>query len=280
MSSTSDPTTVLTNQDWSKFDFTKWNLEGLQLDSQSATATGWVRDVTLSPQGQQKFAAGLAAVNTAVQGDLQNKVKTMQARSTALNSELTSRVASAQKQLAAFEDNLRAAAAPITINPDSSSFQVAAKVVDQSTHLGLPGLQVRLNDTRPGTATLASTVTDLDGNAIFKLNQEQTNSLSKDNATIAMEVLTPAGKSVHAGGQTVIPTLNQVDTLVATLQPSPDLAPHITWAKAVNAQQQARLTALAGKVETLRTYYQQVQNDLQQRLTQLQAISQAPRPKV
>lgn len=272
MSSPADPTTILANQDWSKFDFTKWNLEGLQLDSQSATATGWVRDVTLSPQAPQNFAARLAAVNTAVQGDLQNQVKTMQARSTALNEELNSRVASAQKQLSAFEDNMRAAAAPAVINPDANNYQLAAKVVDQSTHLGLPGLQMRLNDTRPGTATLASAVTDLNGNAIFKLSQEQTSTLNKDNAMVGMEVLTPAGKSVHAGVQTANPALNRVDTLLVTLSPSPDLAPHVNLAKAINSQQQAQLTALAGKVEALRTYYQQSQENLQQRLTQVQAI--------
>lgn len=272
MNNTSDPTTVLTNQDWSKFDFTHWNLEGLQLSSQPATFAGWVRDVTLSPQGQQKFAAGLAAINTAVQSDLQNQVKTMQARAAALNTELTSRVAVAQKQISAFEENMRAAAAPSAVNPDSNSYQVAAKVVDQSTRLGLPGLQVRLNDMRPGTAPVASSVTDLNGNAFFKLSQQQVSDLNKDKAMIGMEVLTPAGKSVHAGGQTVIPTLNQVDILVATLPSSTDLAPQVNAAKAVSMQQQVRLTSLAAKPEALRTYYQQLQADLQQRLTQVQAI--------
>jgi hypothetical protein len=269
---TLDTPTAIGNQDWSKFDFTKWNLEGLQLDSPSATATGWVRDVTLSPQGRQNFAAALVTINTAVQSDLQDQVKTMQARSTALNAEMTTRVSSAQAQLSAFEESIRTAAAPVAVNPDPSSYQVAAKVVDQSTRLGLPGLQVRLNDTRPGTAPVASTVSDLYGNAVFKLSQQQVSNLSKDNAMLAMEVLTPAGKSVHVGGQTVIPTLNHADTLMATLPSSTDLAPHINSAKAVNTQQEGRLTALAAKPDALRAYYQQVKADLQQQLTQVQAI--------
>lgn len=278
MNSASDPSTVLGNQDWSKFDFTHWNLDGLQLSSQPSTFAGWVRDITLSPQGQQKFAAGLAAVNSAVQDDLQNQVKTMQAGSAALNTQLTSRVAAAQKQLSAFEENLRVAAAPAAVNPDSSSYQVAAKVVDQSTHLGLPGLHVRLNDTRPGTAPLAVTITGLNGNVIFKLSQQQVGNLNKDNALIAMEVLTPAGKSVYTGRQTVNPTLNQADTLLATLPPSADLTPHLNAAKAVSTQQQARLTALAAKVDALRVYYQQAQDDLQQRLTLVQSILASAKP--
>ena len=145
-------------------------------------------------------------------------------------------------------------------------------MVDQSTRLGLPGLQVRLNDTRPGMVPVASTVTDLYGNAVFKLSQQQVSNLSKDNAMLAMDVLTPAGKSVHAGGQTVIPTLNHADTLMAALPSSTDLAPHINSAKAVNTQQEGRLTALAAKPDALPTYYQQVQADLQQQLTQMQAI--------
>ncbi len=265
-------TTGMGNQDWSKFDFTQWNLEGLQLDAQSAAFAGWLRDVTLSPQGQERFAAGLAAVQAAIQDDLQSQVKVIQDRASALNQELTSRIAVAQKQISAMEESMRAAGAPPAPNPDPAKFQVAAKVVDQATHLGLPGLQVRLYDTRSAAVTLASAVTDLNGNALFKLSGEQADSLNKDNAEIAMEVLTPANKSIHAGGQTVVPRLNQADTLVAALPSSPDLAAHVNLANAANAQQQSRLTALAAKVEALSTHYQQAQDDLRQQLEQVQAI--------
>ncbi len=234
-------TTGMGNQDWSKFDFTQWNLEGLQLDAQSAAFAGWLRDVTLSPQGQERFAAGLAAVQAAIQDDLQSQVKVIQDRASALNQELTSRIAVAQKQISAMEESMRAAGAPPAPNPDPAKFQVAAKVVDQATHLGLPGLQVRLYDTRSAAVTLASAVTDLNG-------------------------------TIHAGGQTVVPRLNQADTLVAALPSSPDLAAHVNLANAANAQQQSRLTALAAKVEALSTHYQQAQDDLRQQLEQVQAI--------
>jgi len=48
--------TGIAGQDWSKFDFTQWNVEGLKLDSQPAAITTWLRDVTLSGQPAQAFA--------------------------------------------------------------------------------------------------------------------------------------------------------------------------------------------------------------------------------
>ncbi len=278
MNRTFDATTVTSNQDWSKFDFTQWNLEGLQLDTQTAALSGWLRDVTISPQAPQKFAAGLTTIKSAIQNDLQSQIKTIQDQSAALNEKLNARVALTQKQISAHEENLRVAGAPLAPNPDPASFQLAAKVVDQSTRLGLAGLQIRLYDTRSSITTLASAVTDVNGNALFKLGKDQATNLNQEHAALALEVLTPAGKSLHDGGQTVIPTLNQVDTLVATIASPPELAPYVNRAKAVNAQQQSTLTALPSRLDALRAHYQQAQNDLKQQLTQLRAILSGSNP--
>lgn len=264
--------TNIANQDWSNFDFSRWNLEGLKLDTQSATLAGWLRDVTLSPQGPQKFAAGLSAVKSAALQGLQEQAKVIQGRIAAIDGELTARLAATRNQISAIEENIRIAAVPVVTTPDPESFQVAAKVLDHANRLGLPGLQVRLYDTQSPKVTLASATTDQNGNALLKLNREQTDSLAKSGSVIAMEVLTPGNKSVFTGGSVPAPKLNQTGTILAPLPASTDLTPHFNAASAAMAQQQALLSAVTAKVDELQTHYQQIEDDLQQQLQEVQGI--------
>jgi hypothetical protein len=264
--------TNIANQDWSNFDFTRWNLEGLKLDTQPATLAGWVRDVTLSPQGPQKFAAGLTAVKSAVMQSLQEQTKAIQGRLSAIDGELTKRVTATRSQISSIEENIRIAAVPSVATPDPESFQVAAKVLDQTSRLGLPGLQVRLYDTQSPKVTLASATTDQNGNALLKLNRQQIDTLAKSGAVLTTEVLTPANKSVFTGGAVPPPKLNETGTIMAPLAASADLAPHLNTAAATIAQQQALLSAVTKKANDLQSHYQQIKSDLQQQLQNVQAI--------
>jgi hypothetical protein len=263
--------TNIANQDWSNFDFTRWNLEGLNLDTQSATLAGRLRDVTLSPQGPQNFAAGLVTVKAAALQDLQDHATVIQGRIAAMDGELTARLDATRKQIAAIEENIRIAAVPVVATPDPESFQVAAKVLDQATRLGLPGLQVRLYDTHSPKVTLASETTDPNGNALLKLNRKRTQSLAKSNAEIAIEVLTSAHTVVFSGPAPA-PKLNQTGAVLAPLSVSTDLIPHLNAASAAMAQQEGLLSAVTAKVTDLQTHYQQIKVDLQQQLQEVQGI--------
>jgi hypothetical protein len=260
----------IANQDWSKFDFTRWNLEGLPLDPQAATLTSWVRDVTLTPSGPQRFAEGLVAIKSAVLKDFQGQVKVIQDRLTATDTELTSRIAAAQIQISTVEESIRVAGVPLVAAPDPESFQVVVKVLQQENRVGLPGLQVRLHDARAPQATLAGATTDLEGNALLKLNREQVDSLTKNNSEIALEVLTPANKSILSGVQVPAPKLNQTGTVLVPLPGSADVAGHLGVATAALVQRQALLTAVTARVADLQTNYQQIKDDLQLQLQQLQ----------
>src|ERR1700686_1210749 len=265
MTSKPDLTNVA-NQDWSNFDFTRWNLEGLKLDAQPATLAAWVRDVTLSPQGPQKFAAGLTAVKSVALQSLQEQAKVVQGRLSAIDGELTARLAATRSQISAIEENIRIAAGSAVTTPDPESFQLAAKVLDQTNRLGLPGLQVRLYDAQSPKVTLASATTDQSGNALLRLNRQQIDSLAKSGAVLATEVLTPANKSVFTGGAVPPPKLNETGTIMAPLAASADLTPHLNAATASMAQQQVLLSAVTKKAGDLQTHYQQTKDDLQQQL--------------
>jgi prefoldin subunit 5 len=260
------------NHGWTNFDFTRWNLDNLNLDQKAATLATWLRDVTLTPQGSQKFADGLTVVKAGALQSLQGQVNVLQKRASAIDGELESQLSNTRKQISALEESIRISAVPVVANPDSESFQVAAKVLDQERSLGLPGLQVRLYDTKSPEVTLASAITDLNGNAILKLNRDQVDHLAKSGAVLATEVLTPNNKPVFTGGAVPPPQLNETGTVMAPIGASADVAPHLDAATALMARQQDLLNKATQKLDDLQTHYGQMKNDLQQQLQETQAI--------
>ena len=260
------------NQDWSNFDFTRWNLDNLNLDPKSSTLATWLRDVTLTPQGSQKFADGLTVVKAGALQSLQEQVNVLQKRASAIDGELESRLSNTRKQISAIEERIRLGAVPVVAAPDPESFQVAAKVLDQAQSLGLPGLQVRLYDTKSPQATLASATTDPNGNAVLKLNRDQVDRLAKSGAVLATEVLTSNNKAVFTGGAVPPPQLNATGTVMAPIGASADVAPHLNAATALMARQQDLLNKTTQKLDDLQSFYSQMKNDLQQQLQETQAI--------
>jgi prefoldin subunit 5 len=260
------------NQDWSKFDFTRWNLDNLNLDPKSTALATWLRDVTLTPQGSQKFAGGLTVVKEGALQSLNEQVNVLQKRASSIDGELESRLSTTRKQISALEESIRRGAVPVVAAPDPESFQVAAKVLDQEKSLGLPGLQVRLYDTKSPQATLASATTDPNGNAVLKLNRDQVDRLTKSGAVLATEVLTPNNKTVFTGGAVPPPQLNETGTVMAPIGASADVAPHLNAATALMARQQDLLNKATVKLDDLQTRYAQLKNDLQQQLHETQAI--------
>ena len=269
----------LANQDFSNFDFTRWNFDGLKLDAQPAALAAWVRDVRLSSQPAQAFARGVTVIKAAVLKDLQGQVNQLQQRISSADTESAARTTATQNQIAALKEGIRTAALPPSATPDPESFQVGIKVVEQSSRVALPGLQVRVFDARNPKVTLADGTTDATGNAILKLSKDQTEALSKNNAEIATEVLTPDGKSVFSGGQSVVPKLNQAGTLVASIKSSADLAPHLSAGNAVNAQQQELITALSSRLDALKAHHKDAKDEAQQHLELVQAMIADLQPK-
>jgi hypothetical protein len=264
--------TDIANQDWSKFDFTRWNLEGLNLDTQPATVAAWVRDARLSSQPAQAFARGMTAIKATVLKDLQSQVKQLKQGISAADAELSARTTATQNQIDALKEGMRAAALPPSACPEAESFQIAIKVVEQSSRMGLSGLEVRVFDAMNPKVTLACGTTDHAGNVVLTLSKDQAESLNKNNAEIDMEVLTRGHKSVLSGGHCLIPKLNHASTLVASIQNSADLSPHLDAANAVVAQQEALLNALDVKLDALKVHYKEAKDEAQQQLELVQAI--------
>jgi len=259
-------------QDWTRFDFTRWNLDNIDLDPRTTTLAVWLRDVTLTPQGSQKFSDGLTVVKAGALQSLQGQVDVLQKRLSAVDRELESRLSGTRKQISAIEESIRLNGVPAVANPDPQSFQVAAKVLDQEKSLGLPGLQVRLYDTKSPTVTLASATTDQSGNAVLTLNRDQVDRAAKSGTVLATEVVTPNNERVFAGGAVPAPQLNETGTVVASIGPSAAVAPHLNAATALMARQQDLLNKMTQKLEDMQTSYGQMKTDLVQQIQETQAI--------
>jgi hypothetical protein len=260
------------SQDWSKFDFTQWNVEGLKLDAQPAAITTWLRDAALSGQPAPAFSRGATVLKRVVLKDLQTQARQLQQRISSTDAELAVRTTTTKNQIAALEEGLRAAVLPPSAAPDPASFKVGVKVVEQSARVGLPAMQVRVFDTNNPKATLATATTDLTGSAVLALSKEQTDALNKNNAEIGMEVLTQTGKTVFSGGQTVAPKLNQAGTLVASIPGSADLALHVQAGNAMTAEQKQLADTLTSRLDALKTYYQTAKDEAQQQLELVKAM--------
>ncbi len=271
MSSKTGPTNI-NNQDWSEFDFTRWNLDNLNLDPKTVTLSTWLRDVTSSPQGSQKLASGLAVVKAGALQSLTAQIGGMQKRLSAIDEEMKARVSTARSQVAALDEDMRATAAPAVVPADPESFQVVTKVVDQASTIGVPALQVRLVDAKSPQQTLATAATDQNGNAVLKLNREQTDALTKSGSSLAINVLTVNNKSVFSGGAVPAPRLNETGTVLAPIAASDDVAPQLDTANAQLARQQDLRDKATQKVEDLQTYYAQMKSDLQQEIQDTQEM--------
>jgi hypothetical protein len=264
-----------TGQDWSKFDFTRWNLEGLQVDAAQASLAGWLRDLTVSPQWAEKMAQAVTAVQSAALPALQAHADQLNSRLGALDTELSARVADASNHIAGLEESARVAGAPASVVSDPANMQVAVKVLHRASKAGLCGLKVRLFDAKnPSTTNLAESNTDIHGNAVLVLTQEQIDALPKTGVDLTLEVLSPSDKSAFKG-KVASPKANQTDTVVAMLESGKELSKHVALAKSVAAKNQALLTAAYARIDTMKAYYQQTRDSLQQELDYVNSVVSA-----
>jgi hypothetical protein len=269
-----DKTQDPTGQDWSKFDFTRWNLEGLQVDAGQASLAGWVRDVTVSPQWAEKMAAAVAAVQSAALPALQAHADQLNSRLASLDSELSARVTAANNHISSLEESARVAAAPPSVESDLANMQVAVKVMHRASKTGLSGLRVRLFDAKEPSATLVESNTDIHGNAVLILTREQIDAFPKTGVDLTLEVLSPSNKSAFKS-KVASPKANQTDTVVAMLESGKELSKNLTLAKNVAAQNQGLLTAAYGRIDAMKAYYQQTRDSLQQELDYVNSVVSA-----
>jgi hypothetical protein len=139
-------------------------------------------------------------------------------------------------------------------------------------------LNVRLFDAKDPSVTLAEANTDIHGNAVLVLTQAQIDALPKTGVDLTVEVLSPSSKSAFKG-KVASSKAGQTDTVVAMLESGKELSKNVALAKSVAAHNQALLAAAYGRIDAIKTYYQQTRDNLQQELDYVNSVVSAMTPQ-
>ena len=268
-------TNSTSQQAWANYDFRTWDPGNVQAGA-AATFTGAaLRSLIASPDWGTNLATGVSGLKQSVLPSLNAYADTLQQKLNSLDADLAAATAAAQQQMSAVQESIRIAAAPPQPAADASSYQVAAKVVDQTNKVGLPGVQVRVFNSQNPTATLASGTTDLAGNVVLKLTGDQTDKIATATAaakesSIVIQVMSANGKQLFSAQ--LCPKLNQTETVVASVAGAQELSGLLDLANSIAGQDQNLLRTITAHADALKAQNAQTQSDLQQELQQVQAM--------
>ena len=117
---------------------------------------------------------------------------------------------------------------------------------------------------------LVHAITDRDGNAVLTVSG--TTAKKVDKRDTALEILSPAGKTLVMLPSAVCVRLKQVETKVVTLHDSPEIGPQQSAALQMRAEREARLSHLASRIDALKREREVRLHDLDCRLEDNEAI--------
>jgi len=253
--------------DWSKYDFRTWDPAKVPGGPTSTLIGSAFGSLIASPDWPTNLASGVSALKKVLVPALNSYGDTLRQTASGLNSDLADATGAAQKQISALQEGFRSASAPPQPKTDPSSYQVAAKVVEQESKVGLPGISVTIADTRNPDVSLSSATTDLAGNAILKVTERQ---IAEAESGLVLQVVSPEGKEFFSAQ--LCPKLNQTETVVAAIETPSELSQQRDLAKSVVSQQQDLISSITTHIDAMKTLNDQAKNDLLQELDHVQGM--------
>ncbi len=257
-------------QDWSQFDFSRWHLDGIQLDSTSTAVADLAQRLFHSPQWQENFKTTLPQLQSQMLRAYQEDSKQLETEKAAVAQDFDQRVATTQERSANLSKAMEAAGAPLVLQPSPGTYQVAAKVTDADGHLGLAGITVQLMDPRNPKTPLLLEVTDSAGNAVLSLPEEIAKALDAQHT--AFQVVNSAGKVVQEIADAVCIRLNQTETRVIPLADSAGIKDNKAAALQIRSRRELEARSVAAKIDLLNQERESRLRALDCRLEQNQAI--------
>jgi hypothetical protein len=237
-------------QDWSKFDFTRWHLDGLAQDAATTAFGSLTEKFFNSDEWRESFSASLPELQGQALAFLKNHSEQLRAEQKTVAQDYETRTASAQARSDDYRKAVEASTAPPVVQATPGSYHLVARVTADDSRLGLAGLSVRIMDARNQKAPLAESVTDVNGNAVLTVGPEAAKEADKSDETL--EILSPEGKSLLAIPNGVCVRVNQVETKAVTLRRSAEIEPLLTNATAIRAQREAQGRNLATRAASLK----------------------------
>jgi vacuolar-type H+-ATPase subunit I/STV1 len=265
-------TAAFDNLDWSKFDFTRWNLDGLSLDDTSSTMATLLQRVIAAPQWPQSIGSSLPGLKSVVIQHLNAQIEELKKESADLDSELKSRLASTQAQIVALRTKMRLGTVPPVPAANPNLFQLVVKAVDQQSQFGLAGLTVNLFESADSENPVATGTTDSNGNAILSLSRQKAAGLAKEKTSeLTVSIHGSDGKSIYSAAHAAPVRANQVETHIAAIPASQDTAASLAFATQQGASDNDLLETLTAKLDQLRTFYGSQKKDIQNQVATIDA---------
>ncbi|HXB69526.1 MAG TPA: hypothetical protein VNY05_14845 [Candidatus Acidoferrales bacterium] len=257
-------------QDWSQFDFSRWHLDGVQLDATAAAIADLTQQLFQSDEWTGNFRTTLPEFQKQALSYYQEGLKELQEEKTVTAREFDDRLAAARQQSASLLRVNEAAAAPLVFQAVPGAYHVVVKVTDAGGLLGLPGMTAQLMDPRTPEVPLVQAVTDAAGNAVLAVTAETAKEMNTLHA--ALRVVDLNGKVLQKiAGATCI-RLNQTETKVVPLADAPEIASNKTAALAERSRREAYAQRVNAKVDLLQQERDDRLRELDCKLQQNQAI--------
>jgi hypothetical protein len=257
-------------EDFDEFDFSRWHLDGLNLDPAGAMVAGLAEKLFNSEEWRQNFKSTLPEFSQRALDLFKEHAKDLQEQRKAAVDDFNNRATAAEQRSDAFRKSIDAANAPAVIEPTADAFHVSVKVVSEDAGLGLSGVAVRVVHPKDQKTTLAESFTDRDGNAVVTLPPELAKELDKRDT--ALQVVDPAGKPLATLANAVCIRVGQTETRVVKVGDSPALADLTKLAKDLKTERDETARRLASRSAVLKGDLQNVVEVLDCRLRDSEAI--------
>lgn len=269
-------------KDWSNFDFTRWNLEGVTDEPAAAMFAGLTERLFGSEEWRQNFQTTLPQLQQRVLDIFKDHSKNLREQRTAAAEDFGRRAVVAQQRSDAFRKSIEEAAAPPVVEALPNSFYVGVKVVtEKDDRLGLGDITVQILDPKNEKATLVEGFTDDNGNATLVVPPQLAKEFDKRDMTV--QVLDPTGKPLARLPDAVCIRVGQTETRVIKVKENDSTRERRREAEARRDIKEGRARHLAERSEVIWKTRDSVLEVLDCRLKDSEAIvaeleKRPPRP--
>jgi hypothetical protein len=267
-------------QDWGRFDFTRWHLEGLAgADATLSALADLTQRLVATPEWRQHFGAAAPAFEELGRDFYHNHLAALREEREALQRDFKERTDTAEQRVRDYRRTLAASAEPPSVEPDPATYSLAVKVTGVTEGLGLGGLRIQVIDPKNQRVALVEGVTDSDGNATLSVPPERARDLNVVHTTLTVHTI--VGELLQEMKDAVCMRLNQPETRVLRLPESRSLEPYVADALVVGATRETLLLNLMGRIERLQTERDDRLRDLDCRVKNTEElIAEFDRPPV
>jgi len=244
-------------QDFSKFDFSRWHLDGLTLDSAAAAVAGLTEKLFNSEEWRQHFEATLPEFQSRTLDFFKQQLKDLRQERAATAEDFEQRAKAAEQRADDFRKSIEVTAAPVVIDAVPDVFLGLVRVVsEKDPQLGLPGVRVKILDPKNEKVGLVESITDLNGNAILAVPAEMAK--ERDQQDLTVQITDSKDKPVAKFDKAICIRVGQTEERVVKVPESAAIDENKKEALEIRSERETHARELAARSESLRRESQEV----------------------